>query len=187
MVLVFCLILLFLLSLKFSPLLFLVFIPYVASDKSLLILMIPFLRFLSALLFSTDLITATLCTIIFLNLPFSFLLKLPTLLHAWSLISYRSSLATSSFSLSSKSVISCIKSHATSPFFIFNLLIPFKRAGLRSSTRSQLFIISPSHSYAKTAFSFSGPLLWNSLSSNLKSSPYPIFLKNLKTYFLNLS
>ena len=48
--------------------------------------------------------------------------------------------------------------HSTSLSYFSNLLLLSKRAGLRSSTRSQLFIISLSHSYAKTAF-FSGPLL----------------------------
>ena len=73
-------------------------------------------------------------------------------------------------------------SHFTSPSYLSNLLLPPKRAGLRSSTRSQLFIISLSHFYAKSAFSFSGLLLWNSLFPNLKSSLYSIFLRNLKTY-----
>ena len=72
-------------------------------------------------------------------------------------------------------------SHSASPSYLSNLLLPPKRADLRSSTRSQLFIISLSHSYAKSAFSFSGPLLKNSLPPNLKSSSYPTFLKNLKT------
>ena len=49
-------------------------------------LMMPLLRFLPALLFSAVLITATLYTIILLNLPSIFLLKLSTLLQAWSLI-----------------------------------------------------------------------------------------------------
>ena len=71
--------------------------------------------------------------------------------------------------------------YSTSPSFLSNLLLPPNCAGLRSSTRSQIFILS--HSYAKSAFSFSGPLLWNSLPPNLKSSFYPTFLKNLKTYF----
>ena len=66
--------------------------------------------------------------------------------------------------------------HSTSPSYFSNLLLPPKRAGLRSSTRSQLFIISLSL-YAKTAFSFSSPLLWNPLSPNLKSSFHPIFFK----------
>ena len=44
------------------------FFTYVISDRSLLISMMPLLRFLSALLFSLDLITATLCNLIFLNL-----------------------------------------------------------------------------------------------------------------------
>ena len=73
-------------------------------------------------------------------------------------------------------------SHSTSPSCFSNLLLPPKRASLRSSTRSQLFIISLSHSYAKSAFSFFGPLLWNSLLPYLESSPYPIFLRNLKTF-----
>ena len=58
----------FFLNLKFFLLLLLVFFTYVASDRSLLISMLLLSRFLSALLFSLDLITATLCTIIFLNL-----------------------------------------------------------------------------------------------------------------------
>ena len=74
-------------------------------------------------------------------------------------------------------------SHFTSPSDLFNLLLPPKRAGLRSSTRSQLFIISLSYFYAKTAFSFFGPLLWSSFPPNLESFLYPIFLKNLKTFF----
>ena len=37
-------------------------------------------------------------------------------------------------------------SHFTSPSYLSNLLLPPKRAGLWSSTRSQLFIISFSHS-----------------------------------------
>ena len=78
-------------------------------------------------------------------------------------------------------------SHSTSPSYLSNILLPPKRAGQRSSTRSQLFIISLFHSYAKSAFSFSGPLFWNSLPPNLKSSSYPIFLSNLKTYFSSSS
>ena len=45
-------------------------------------------------------------------------------------------------------------SHSTSPSYLSNFLLPPKRAGLRSFTRSQLFIISLSHSYAKSAFPF---------------------------------
>ena len=45
-------------------------------------------------------------------------------------------------------------SHSNTPFFLFYLIL-LRRAGLRSSTRSELFIVSPSHSYAKSAFSFS--------------------------------
>ena len=45
-------------------------------------------------------------------------------------------------------------SHSTSLAYLSNFLLPPKRAGLRFSTHSQLFIISPSHAYAKTAFSF---------------------------------
>ena len=76
----------------------------------------------------------------------------------------------------------CKISHSTSPSYLSNLILLPKRAGLRSSTRSQLFIISLSHSYAESAFSFFGPLLWNSLSPNLNFSSYPIFLRNFKTY-----
>ena len=101
-------------------LLLLVFITYVASDRSLLISMMPLLKFLSALLFSSTFITETFYTMFFLNLPSTFLLKFLTLLHAWFLIllnfliSFHLFLIFTgylfTFVLSSKSVFPCIKS-----------------------------------------------------------------------------
>ena len=51
-------------------------------------------------------------------------------------------------------------SHSTSSFYFSNFSLPPKRAGLCSSTRSWLFIISRSQSYGKTFFlvHFSGTL-----------------------------
>ena len=70
--------------------------------------------------------------------------------------------------------------HSTSSSYLSNLLLPPKRAGPRSATHSQLFIISLSHSCAKTDFFFW--FIFLELSSS-----YPFFLKNLKTFFLSSS
>ena len=76
-----------------------------------------------------------------LRLSYSYILPYLVNLH-WLSLHYRSSFKISSFVFKT--------SHYTSPSYLS--LQPPKRTGLRSSTHSQLFIIS--HSYAKTVFSF---------------------------------
>ena len=143
----------------------------------------PLLSFLSALLFFPDFITATLCTLIFLHLLSTLLLKFSTLLHAWFLILLNSpiplhllSIFTGylfTFALSLKSVFSCIQ------FFILLCLPIFLISYylLNVPAYGPLLILnyslSLSHSYAKSAFSFSGTLFLL-ISNHL---PIPLFLK----------
>ena len=158
--------------------------------------MMPFLRFLSAFLFSPVLITATLYTIIFLNLPSTLYPLTKAFNSAARLVFHTPKFSHISPSLtdlywlpfhfrSSFKICSLMHeiSHTTLPSHLSNFSLSPKRAGLRPSTRSQLFIIPPSHPYAKTAFSFSGSFLWNSLPPNLKFSSYSIFFQKLITYF----
>ena len=154
--------------------------------------MMPLLRFLSSFLFSPDLTTATL----YFNLPKSTLYLLSKAFNSAARLVFHypkfSHISSSLIDLhwlllhfhSSFKICSSMNkiSHSTSPSYLFNLLLPPKRAGLRSFNRFQLFIISLSHSYAKSDFFFD-PILWNSFFPNLKSSSYPTFLKNLKTFF----
>ena len=70
-----------------------------------------------------------------------------------------------------------------SPKYLNDLIVKPKRAGLRSSSSNHFFIISVRHSFAKSAFAFSGPLLWNSLPSSLTSSEsLTLFRKGLKKH-----
>ena len=104
-------------NLKFFPLLLFAFTTSVASDKFLLIFTMPFLRFLSTLL-SPVLTAAIFHTITFLNSPSTLLLKLSTLLPAWSLILsnflifFHLLLISTGypFTFSAKSVLSCSES-----------------------------------------------------------------------------
>ena len=110
------------------------------------------------------------------------------MLHAWSLILLNSPISPSlvdlswlplHFRFSFKIYLMHKISHSTSLSYLSNLSLPSKRSGVLVLNCS----LSLSHSYAKSAFSFSGPLLWNFLTPNLKSSFYPTFLKSLKTFF----
>ena len=69
------------------------------------------------------------------------------------------------------------------PIYLTELISKPQRKGLRSSSHSHFFISQIRHSYAKSAFTYSGPFLWNSLPPHLTSSlSLAGFRKDLKTH-----
>ena len=69
-----------------------------------------------------------------------------------------------------------------SPNYLADLLKLPPRKGLRSSTYSHFIRIPSNGTYVKSALSYCGPLLWNSLPPNLTSIPtLHSFRKALKT------
>ncbi|ESN97032.1 hypothetical protein HELRODRAFT_178475 [Helobdella robusta] len=71
------------------------------------------------------------------------------------------------------------------PKYLSDILIEPKRPGSRSSS-SRFFLTRVKHSFAKSAFAFSGPFLWNSLPTSLTTSPsLAKFRADLKTHLFS--